>query len=295
MLDALRRQTLDAERFDVVLVDDGSTAEVGQVLAREQERDGLRLQLIRRARSGGPAVARNIGWRAAEGRLIAFTDDDCEPHPGWLEAILSAAERAPGAAIQGRTEPIPREAGAVGPLSRTLRITELGPYFQTCNMAYPRPVLEEVGGFDESYGFWGEDADLGWRAKEAGIAIVFAEDALVHHAVNEFGPLEKLRWALGWSRAMQALADHPALRQHLRWGIVWKESHAWLLLALLGIVIGRRTRIGYLLTIPYLRELRARSGRSGSWPAVATYLAAYDAVETFATIRGAVRYRAPVL
>jgi cellulose synthase/poly-beta-1,6-N-acetylglucosamine synthase-like glycosyltransferase len=38
----------------------------------------------------GPAAARNRGWRAAEGEIVAFTDDDCVPHVHWLSAGVAA-------------------------------------------------------------------------------------------------------------------------------------------------------------------------------------------------------------
>ena len=51
---------------------------------------------------GGPARARNLGARAARGRLLAFTDDDCRPEPGWLAALEAALAARPGAMVGGR-------------------------------------------------------------------------------------------------------------------------------------------------------------------------------------------------
>lgn len=75
------------------MVDDGGTAELPPV-------DGLRMRLLRRER-GGPGAARNDGARAAQGELLAFTDDDCLPDPGWLRALCAAS--APGTMVGGRT------------------------------------------------------------------------------------------------------------------------------------------------------------------------------------------------
>ena len=68
-------------------------------------------RVIRRERPGGPAAARNEGWRAAGAPLVAFTDDDCVATPVWLEEALRAAREEPGAIVQGRTEPDPDEPG----------------------------------------------------------------------------------------------------------------------------------------------------------------------------------------
>ena len=72
LLESLQQQTL--EDFEVVVCDDASSDDTQDVLARPWQLD---LRHVRRDVAGGPAKARNAGWRAARGRLIAFTDDDC--------------------------------------------------------------------------------------------------------------------------------------------------------------------------------------------------------------------------
>ena len=91
----------------------------------------------------------------------------------WLRALTAAPPIVP-------TRPCGRSVS-----------TAFDPAFQTCNIFYPRAILERVGGFDiEAFGrvHGGEDSDLAWRAIKSGAAAVFADGALVHHAVNELGP-----------------------------------------------------------------------------------------------------------
>src|SRR4051794_5156121 len=85
LVESLRRQTLQADRFEAVFVDDGSTDDTVAVLERERERGGLNMQVIALPDSAGPSRARNRGWRASSAPLVAFTDDDCLADPGWLE------------------------------------------------------------------------------------------------------------------------------------------------------------------------------------------------------------------
>jgi GT2 family glycosyltransferase len=292
LLAALQLQTLEPDRFEVVVVDNGSADGTAAVL-EEESHPGLRV--VRRDVNRGPTVARNDGWKAARGSIVAFTDDDCEPSPQWLEAILDAFVKRPVAIVQGRTEPNPKELSRRGIFSRTVEVREEGPYFPTCNLALPRALLERLDGFDETYFFGGEDTDLAWRAMEAGASSVFAERALVHHAVNELGPLGKLRVALRWSHAMQVFARHPRLRRELPYGIFWKESHALLVLALLGVALAHYFRPAILLALPYARQVRARCISDGVSTAYSPYLLVHDAVETYAAVRGAVRYRVPVV
>lgn len=297
LLESLRAQTLGSEQFEVVVVDDGSRDETASVLEREVERGGLRLRSLSLDSSLGPGGARNEGWRAANGSLIVFTDDDCAADPGWLEALqAAAASEPPGCLVQGRTDPMPEEKDSIGPFSRTLEVTHLGPFFQTCNMAYPRAMLEALDGFDDStFPQSGEDTDLAWRAIEAGAEVVYAENARVFHAVNQFGPLGSLRFPLRWSDAMGNLARHPELRSELHRGVFWKRSHELLLVALVGAGAARKFPLAGLLTLPYTRDVMRRARRRGSSASYAPHLALQDLVETYATIRGAVRSRTLVL
>ena len=145
---------------------------------------------VRHPENRGRAQARETGWRESRAELIAFTDDDCVPEPGWLEAGIAAAEAASGAIVQGATRPDRTQLDRLGPFARTVTVESFDPAFQTCNMFFPRAVLEGVGGFDvESFGrvHGGEDSDLAWRAIKAGAPAAFAPDARVEHAVDGLG------------------------------------------------------------------------------------------------------------
>jgi glycosyltransferase involved in cell wall biosynthesis len=109
------------------------------------------------AQTRGPAAARNRGWQVGRGEIIAFTDDDCIPAPGWLRAGV-AAFTAEVLAVSGRVvmpldgTPTDYERDATG-LARS--------QFVTANCFYRRSVLQMTGGFDERFtAAWREDTDL---------------------------------------------------------------------------------------------------------------------------------------
>lgn len=296
LLDGLRAQTLERTAFEVIVVDNGSGPATAAVLDAELARAQLPLRVIRHERTLGPGGGRNSGWRAARAALVAFTDDDCVPAPGWLDAALAAARAHPDAIIQGRTEPNPGELRERTLTSRTVRITGRSLQYETCNIVYPRALLERLDGFDEGFGLRpaGEDTDLAWRALAAGAAAEFAGDALVHHAVVELGYAGMLRDGTRWGACARLFARRPEARAILYHGVFWNVWHYLLV----------RSAVALLLAPPWLRAIlvrphldalrrRARGAGAGGW--AVPYLLIYDAVETAAMARGALRSRAPVL
>ena len=286
-LAALRRQTLARERFEVIVVDDASGPETQELLASADD-----VRVVRRDTQGGPGAGRNSGWRVARAPLVAFTDDDCEATPGWLEAFLDAAQRRPGAFLQGRVLPLPAEEASFGPFSHTIRIEELTRGFETANILYPRDLLERLGGFDETFTESGEDTDLAWRAMELGAEAVFVADALAYHAVLQLGPAGMLRRAARWHEAPLVYRRHPGIRKTLVLNLFWSRHHLDALLALVALALPRRLGlVRWCLALPYLRRLVVR--RSG--PVLAPYIVLHDAIEIATLLRGSLRYRTLVL
>jgi glycosyltransferase involved in cell wall biosynthesis len=281
---------------EVIVVDDGSTDGTAAVLHRWADDERLPLRVIRREEAAGPATAREQGWRAAEGELVAFTDDDCVPDPGWLAAGDRAWGGSPDTFVQGRTEP---EEEHPGPFSRTLRVEKLNAAFPTCNMLYPRELLERIGGFDtETFGRdpGGEDCDLAWRAIEAGAKPAFAADAVITHAVTHPGPLGKLRIAARWTTPMTAYARHPGLRRSMFvHTIFWKDIHYLFVRALIGFLLPTRWSVlRNWLMYPYLKNVWARGRLEGGGPFLAPYFMLHDLIEVWAVARAGIRTRTPM-
>jgi glycosyltransferase involved in cell wall biosynthesis len=220
----------------------------------------LALRVVEAAAPTNAAAKRNLAWRAARAPLIAFTDDDCRPAPGWGAALLAASARSARAFVQGRTEPDPKEQSQLWGLAHTQRIVRDSPWHETCNIAYPRTLLEQLGGFDEGYGpLGGEDTDLGHRALESGAPKLYEEAALVWHAVEQRNFRQAIREAFRTRDQPQVLARFPHLRRELVLGVFYRRGHGRLLLALAG-ALTRRPLLGALAAIPYI-ELHLRHYR----------------------------------
>jgi len=299
-LASLRGQTLPVDRFEVIVVDDGSTDGTPAVLAAEQARGELRLRTVRRDAPGGPAVAREDAWRSADAPLIAFMDDDCIADPGWLQAGVAAWGEAPDRFVQGPTTPISDELWKMGPFSYTVDIRAMSPEFPTCNIFYPRALLDRVDGFDvEAFPVNGEDTDLAWRAKRAGGHPTFAPDAMVHHAVVRLGPLGFLRRNWSWNHAILVYVRHPELRrQRLFYRRFWNWSHVLVLRLWLALALPRSRFLWPLkwwLARPYVfyRLPHPRHGRRS--PPCLAWFTLVDTFEVLAMLRGSIRHRTLVL
>jgi GT2 family glycosyltransferase len=291
LLEALRAQTLPRDQFEVIVVDDGSADVTPQLLADAERAGDLDLTVLRRETGGGPAAARNLGWRAARAPLIAFTDDDCRPAPDWLAEYLAAAERHPGAVLQGRVAVDPEQLDALNPFAHSFEVEGFDQGFPTANMLYPRDLLERLGGFDETFKrAAGEDTDLGWRAIEAGAAVEYVEEPLVHHGVVPVGAVARLRSASRWTDTVRLYRLHPGLKKYK--GLFWRTTHYKLFRFLVALALPQRLGpLRIYLAAPYVAFLTGR--RTG--PLLAPYLLALDLAEVVAIVRGAIRYRTLVL
>ncbi|HZT66394.1 MAG TPA: glycosyltransferase family A protein [Acidimicrobiales bacterium] len=303
---------LEAQRapwpFEVVVVDDASPDGTWEQLQRLAEASSVPVRAVRRAVHGGAAAARNVGWRAASAPIVAFTDDDCAPQPDWLTRLVERCQ-AGADLVQGRTEADPAQLGAMGPFGRTVECREEGLY-PTCNVAYRRQLLEELGGFDESFRRSCEDTDLAWRAREAGARAAYASDAVVFHDVHPSSYVSYLREKLRWVDEPRLVRRHPGLRQgQLHQRYVWRASHPRAVVAGAGLLLAgsavskpicRRARVavGLALTAPYLRFRTyhdpLRCGPRRRWLLMGPALFA-DLFEVAITVAGAVRHRTPLL
>lgn len=178
------------DEYEVFVVDDGSQPSVDSVCKRHSSR--IHLQYIR-TEGVGPARARNTALRLATGDYVAFTDDDCQPAPRWLRAFDAAIEgdpktrRAP-TAFGGRIVDSP-ENGICGRASQML-VSFLYEYnerpgglrfFCSNNLAFPRPELLGMGGFDESFPLAAaEDRYICALWSQLG-RLQFVPDAVVEH------------------------------------------------------------------------------------------------------------------
>jgi GT2 family glycosyltransferase len=299
-LESLAEQTVAPERFEVVVV-----RAVDSPSPFADPPPGLVVRFLTHGGTPGAAAQRNLGWRSSAAGLVAFIDDDSRPASRWLEELL-AAHGGESTFVQGRIEPDPSEHHLLFGLARSHEIVGPSPRHESGNIAYPRSLLERLGGFDEAFtgAAWGEDTDLGLRARRAGARPLYADRALVWHAVLPRRLPDALRDATRYESLIALLARHPEHRRALFPTGVVKESHATLPLALVGMTqLRRRPALAAAASAPYLaRHLRRHLGvNRPTARTLARFLVhlpavvALDAAEVAVTVRAAIRHRVPVI
>jgi glycosyltransferase involved in cell wall biosynthesis len=300
LLNALQEQTLERARWEAIVVHDYDPATAERVIERHPlHRAGVLRQIAIPAGTRSPSRQRNLGWRAAEAGLVAFTDDDCRPEPDWLEGLVEAAARAPGEILQGTTRPEPFERAILAaPHVRTMKIDPVGPYAQTCNILYPRELLERLDGFDER-AIAGEDVGLSLRARAAGVAISPAPDAIVNHAVESHTLPGIVRQNLKWRHLAYLAKQHPEMRREFPLGVFWDDDHLLTTVALVGVLGARRHPALLALAAPYVRRSLCRRGRGKRARLLAAAELPGQAVRQVAEVvglaAGSVRHRTFVL
>jgi HAD superfamily hydrolase (TIGR01662 family) len=146
----------------------------------------------------GPAAARNAGWRICTAEWVAFLDDDVVPPPGWAAALAGDLDRLEPsvAGSQGRIV-VPLPAGR-RPTDWERNVAGLEhARWATADMAYRRPALQLVGGFDERFAHaYREDADLALRLLDAGFTLIRGRRHVLH-PVRAASPWISLRLQAG--------------------------------------------------------------------------------------------------
>jgi glycosyltransferase involved in cell wall biosynthesis len=231
-LESLLSQDAGADRYEVVVVDDGPDEETRAVTQRAAERADVSVRYVKREGPPGLNSARNTGIAAGAAPFVVFVDDDVEAPRGWLRALLEGRRRHADALVLGGPievrlegfrlplcgrEPPPITALDAGPVDREVDVV------WGANMGVDRRAFDLAGTFDPGvpYGF---DEDM-WerRLRERGGHVMYVAAAgLVHRRDRDDSRLLPLmRAAYRRGRALRAYSEHrgaaPSAARELRW------------------------------------------------------------------------------
>jgi GT2 family glycosyltransferase len=181
--------------FETIVVDNGSTDGSAELAEAE-----FGARVIRNADNRGYCAANNQGIAAARGEFIALLNNDAEAEPGWLAALVRACSKREDIGMAASKILVwedPRRIDKAGHLifpdgqnrGRGAGAEDRGQFDREeealwpdgCAALYRKEMLEGIGGFDEDFFAYGDDAELGLRARIAGWRCLYTPEAVVRH------------------------------------------------------------------------------------------------------------------
>jgi GT2 family glycosyltransferase len=233
-LAALRAQQFDMGQVEVLVV---GLDDPGLVQADDPVR------LLSTGEPVSPAIARNIGIKAAQGQIICFTDADCLPAPDWLKQLVQKLSepqvQVVGGGVLFEAQNYWSWCDNLSWFHEFLASAPAGPrgFLPSLNLAVRRPVIEAVGLFDEGYPqAGGEDADWTLRMRIAGFPLHFEPAVVVTHVPNR--TTFRKTWQHSFTYGCYSTKINPKYRAFLQPSIFLTF---WPLLALLTPLLAAST------------------------------------------------------
>ncbi|GAB5392866.1 MAG: hypothetical protein Altm2KO_16140 [Alteromonas macleodii] len=194
-IDALKKQTIPADQFEVIVVDNGSFDNTFEVISGIEG-----ITAVQETRTGSYA-ARNKGLSIANGEFVAFTDSDCVPEPSWLEKLIESARCNPGFGViagdmsffideEQKAERYALDYESFFSMKQEQYAKE-GACI-TANWLSAKQVLEQHGCFDANLKSGG-DHEMSKRLSRNGFPVVFCKEAIVNHPARSFDEILKKR------------------------------------------------------------------------------------------------------
>jgi glycosyltransferase involved in cell wall biosynthesis len=183
-LNALNNQTYPASKYEIIIVNDGSTDNTEKMIKQVNLKPGL---IYHYQEQTGPAGARNWGIKHSNGEFIIFIDDDIIVKPEFIENHIIAQKKHKKIIVHG---PVIYTNNLDNPTSEEMKITDYSrAFFATGNVSIRKKLLLEAGLFNETFKEYGwEDLELGYRLQAMKLKAIKLAEAKGFHLKYRFTP-----------------------------------------------------------------------------------------------------------
>ncbi len=186
--------------FEAIVVDNASTDGSAAWIEQYAATASYPVTLVRNSENRGFCAANNQGIAQARGQFVALLNNDAEAEPGWLEQLMLAFTRGPEIGMAASKILVWEDPGQIDKVGHLIWLDgqnrgrgsgemDEGQYDAEEEVLWPdgaacmyrKAMLDQIGGFDEDLFAYGDDAELGLRARIAGWKCIYMPRAVVRH------------------------------------------------------------------------------------------------------------------
>lgn len=199
-LQSLIKQSIDKNLYEVIVVNNNSTKDTLEVVSDFAKNHPI-IKIVTEKKLGH-SYARNLGWKHAKGKYVAFIDDDAHADNDWMAEIISFTKKYPTVGVFGGPYkryfliPPPRWfPDGYGTLNLGKKVKQIYPpkeWLTGTNVIFKKILFEKFGGFNINFGLrghttiYGEETELMFKLYQLGEKIYYVPTIKVNHLVAQY-------------------------------------------------------------------------------------------------------------
>jgi glycosyltransferase involved in cell wall biosynthesis len=211
-LKGLIQQTLPPNKFEIIIIDDGSSDNTYEVVSNfiNKNKGHEIFMELNSIKHGGLSIARNAGIQLSKGEIIAFIDQDAVPDANWINELANTFNSGADY-VGGRINLLNTETWVARFLQQTRFIQFFGTHTLNhpigCNMAFRKRIFDLAKGFHENFTSYGDESTLNERIKDKFLYSGSPNAIVLHQQPDTFIRIVQMEWKSGMLSRLVAKAS----------------------------------------------------------------------------------------